>query len=180
MKKLLIGLIGGLCVMNAWAEAPELAATCVACHGPAGVSSNDMWPNLAGQQRDYLVKQISAFRDGDRTNPAMPAAILQGVSDDQIVQLADYYSALDTARPAAIQDGTPGQHVRATCVSCHGMTGNTVTSLWPNLSAQKEGYLKKQLLDYKSGERDHPIMQVIASELTEQQIADVAKYYSQH
>ena len=60
------------------------------------------------------------------------------------------------------------------------MNGITVTSVWPNIAAQQEGYLKKQLLDYKSGKREHPIMAVITSELTEEQIAAVAKYYSQH
>ena len=60
------------------------------------------------------------------------------------------------------------------------MNGITVSSIWANLAGQKEGYLKKQLLDYKYGRREHPIMQVIAGELSDQQIADVAKYYSQH
>ena len=180
MNKLIIGLIAYLCVMSAWAEAPEKSLECVVCHGPSGVSNNTNWPNLAGQQRDYLMQEMIAFRDGTRVDAAMPAELLNGLSDQQIMKLADYYSGLDAAKPAPVEDGTPGQHVRATCVSCHGMTGNSVTSLWPNLSAQKEAYLKKQLLDYKSGKRSHPIMQVIASELTDQQIAQVAKYYSQH
>jgi len=180
MMRLLIGMIGALCICNASADAPELATTCIACHGDKGVSDNDMWPNLAGQQRDYLAKEMRAFRDGERTDRGMPAALLKGVSDNQILALADYYSAMQQAKPATVEEGSPGKNVRANCVACHGMTGNTVTSIWPNLSAQKEGYLKKQLLDYKSGKRRHPIMDVIASELTEQQLADVAKYYSQH
>ena len=162
------------------AEAPELAATCTACHGEKGVSNNTLWPNLAGQQRDYLVQQTAAFRDGTRADQGMPAALLEGVSDEQIAELADYYAAQEQAAPAAVEEGAPGQHVRANCVSCHGMNGITVTSVWPNIAAQQEGYLKKQLLDYKSGKREHPIMAVITSELTEEQIAAVAKYYSQH
>ena len=184
MKKSLLGLIVGLFVFNAVAavaEAPPAAsATCVACHGQNGVSSNNMWPNLAGQQRDYLVKEIRAFRDGTRVDPGMPAALLQGLSDGQVNQLADYFSGLAKATPAAVSAGTLGQNERAYCVSCHGMTGITVSSIWPNLSVQKEGYLHIQLMDYKSGKRQHPIMQVIANELTDQQLADVAKYYSQH
>ena len=164
----------------AHAEAPELANTCIACHGKEGISSNSNWPNLAGQQRDYLVKEITAFRDQTRVNAAMPSMLLDGVSDEQIVQLADYYSGLVKPQPSTEAPYLPGQQVRAHCVSCHGMTGNTVSSLWPNLAGQQAAYIEKQLLDYKSGRREHSIMQVIANELTDQQIKDVAKFYSQH
>jgi len=180
MNRLLLALLMAVHSLNTSAEALELAATCSACHGVNGISTNDLWPNLAGQQRDYLAKEMRAFRDSARVAPGMPAALLSGVSNDQILALADHYSAMQPAIPAALDEGSPGKHVRAYCVSCHGMTGITVTSIWPNLAAQKEGYLRKQLLDYKSGQRQHPIMQVISSELTPKQIAAVAKYYSQH
>ena len=184
MKKSLIGLIASLFVLNAAAtvaqKPPASSASCVACHGQNGVSSNAIWPNLAGQQRDYLIKEISAFRDGARVDSGMPAALLQDLSDQQIGELAGYFSSLEKATPAPVAAGIPGQNERAYCVSCHGMSGITVSSIWPNLSAQKEGYLHKQLMDYKSGKRQHPIMQVIANELTDEQLADVAKYYSQH
>ena len=164
----------------AYAEAPELASSCIACHGKEGISSNPNWPNLAGQQRDYLIKEITAFRDKTRVNAAMPSVLLDGVSDQQIEQLADYYSGLAKPPVATAAPHVAGQQVRAHCVSCHGMTGNTVTSLWPNLAGQQAGYIEKQLLDYKAGRREHLIMQVIANELTDQQIKDVAKFYSQH
>lgn len=180
MKKILIGLIVCLSASNVQAEAPETAAACTACHGINGISNNTMWPNLAAQQPDYLVKQMKDFRDGVREDITMPAALLSGLSDEQLTDLATYYAGLNPATPAPVEEGEPGKHVRANCVSCHGMTGVTVTSIWPNLAAQKEGYLKKQLMDYKSGVRTHPIMEVIANELTDEQIADVAKYYSQH
>ena len=69
------------------------AAGCVACHGQAGVSGNDIWPNLAGQKNGYLVAQMKAFRDGKRKDPlmSMQAAPL---SDTDIDNLAAYYSSL--------------------------------------------------------------------------------------
>lgn len=185
MKKFLICFFGCMFFTHAYAQAPNpvaptLSATCAACHGAEGVSTNTLWPNLAGQQPDYLFKEMKAFRDGTRAEPTMPAALLQDASDQDLAELASYYSGLPQAAPAAVENGEPGRHVRAQCVSCHGMNGITVSSLWANLAGQKEGYLKKQLLDYKSGRREHPIMQVIGGELSDQQIADVAKYYSQH
>ena len=69
------------------------SATCAACHGPAGISPNDLWPNLAGQKKGYLIAQMKAFRDGQRTNPVM-APMAAGLSDEDIANLAAYYSSL--------------------------------------------------------------------------------------
>jgi cytochrome c553 len=74
-------------------SAPTSAAACVGCHGEAGVSANSLWPNLAGQKRDYLAKQLKAFRDQDRLDPMMNA-IVQSLSDSDIEALAAYYSSL--------------------------------------------------------------------------------------
>jgi cytochrome c553 len=69
------------------------AASCAACHGANGISSNDMWPNLAGQKEGYLVSQITAFRDGGRNNPMM-SAMATGLTDADIANLAAYYASL--------------------------------------------------------------------------------------
>ena len=69
------------------------SATCGACHGANGISTNDIWPNLAGQKEGYLVAQMKAFRDGERKNPMM-APMAAGLSDDDIANLAAYYSSL--------------------------------------------------------------------------------------
>ncbi|KAA3632403.1 MAG: cytochrome c4, partial [Proteobacteria bacterium] len=41
-------------------------AVCAGCHGPNGISTNPMWPNLAGQKDQYLVKAMKEYRDGAR------------------------------------------------------------------------------------------------------------------
>lgn len=68
------------------------SATCVACHGPEGVSSNPLWPNLAGQHEAYLAKQIKAFRDGERSDPLM-SPMVAALTDEDIANLAAYYAA---------------------------------------------------------------------------------------
>jgi cytochrome c553 len=68
------------------------AAICGACHGMTGTSPNDLWPNLAGQKQGYLAKQIKAFRDGDRKE-AMMSPMAAGLSDDDIDNLAAYFSS---------------------------------------------------------------------------------------
>jgi cytochrome c553 len=69
------------------------SATCAACHGANGISSNEIWPNLAGQKAGYLVAQLKAFRDGQRKN-AMMAPMVAALSDTDIDNLAAYYSGL--------------------------------------------------------------------------------------
>ncbi len=69
------------------------AATCGACHGVNGISPNDIWPNLAGQKAGYLVAQMKAFRDGQRSNPMM-APMAAPLSDTDIDNLAAYYASL--------------------------------------------------------------------------------------
>jgi len=69
------------------------AASCAGCHGANGVSSNPMWPNLAGQQSGYLAKQMKAFRDGTRTDPMM-SPMAKPLTDADIDNIAAYYSGL--------------------------------------------------------------------------------------
>jgi cytochrome c553 len=69
------------------------STTCAACHGAQGISATDIWPNLAGQKPGYLVKQMKAFRDGDRKDPSMSPMASQ-LSDEDIDNLAAFYSSL--------------------------------------------------------------------------------------
>ncbi|MCZ2104139.1 MAG: cytochrome c [Comamonadaceae bacterium] len=66
--------------------------TCVACHGPAGISVAPVYPNLGGQKEPYLVEQLKAYRDGTRANPIM-APMAKGLNDTQIANLAAYLTA---------------------------------------------------------------------------------------
>ena len=69
------------------------ATLCAACHGPDGISLNDLWPNLKGQKKGYLIKQIKAFRDGDRQDPTM-LPMVKPLTDEDIENIAEYYSSL--------------------------------------------------------------------------------------
>jgi len=79
--------------LSADAPPPEGIAACQACHGPAGISSTAGVPHLAGQRRDYLVKQLKNFRAGDRKNDLM-SAIASQLSDERIEAFATYWSGL--------------------------------------------------------------------------------------
>jgi cytochrome c553 len=69
------------------------SGACAACHGAEGISGNEIWPNLAGQKSGYLIKQMKAFRDGDRKDPMM-SPMAAALSDDDIDNLAAFFSSL--------------------------------------------------------------------------------------
>jgi len=76
------------------AAATQKAQTvCAGCHGRDGISTNPIWPNLAGQKEQYLAKAITDYRDGNRSDPNM-GAISQSLSDKEIEDLAAYFSRL--------------------------------------------------------------------------------------
>lgn len=89
---MLLGASGSVLAGDAEAGKAK-SATCAGCHGPAGISSNTMWPNLAGQKEGYLVKQMKAFRDGTRNDPLM-APMAKPLSDSDIENIAAYFSSL--------------------------------------------------------------------------------------
>ena len=69
------------------------AAQCAACHGAAGSSPMGLYPNLAGQKEQYLVKQMNDFRSGSRKNPTMQAMVA-ALSNDDVDNLAAYYAGI--------------------------------------------------------------------------------------
>lgn len=93
MSVLALCFAGGTAVAGDAAAGKAKSAVCASCHGAAGISGNDIWPNLAGQKKGYLVKQIKAFRDGNRVDPMM-APMVAGLSDADVDNLAEYYSGL--------------------------------------------------------------------------------------
>lgn len=99
MKSFLFAIVTSLLFASSSALAGDVAAgkaksvICSACHGANGVSVNPMWPNLAGQKEQYLIKQIKAFRDGTRKDPSM-APMVAALTDDDIANLAAFYASL--------------------------------------------------------------------------------------
>ena len=71
-----------------------------------------------------------------------------------------------------------GKELSASCAGCHGADGNSVMSNFPKLAGQGEGYLYKQLLDFKSGARQDGAMAGVVVSLSEQDMMDLAAYFA--
>jgi cytochrome c553 len=83
--------------------------------------------------------------------------------------------------PAAAFDGdaAKGQGIATSvCAACHGADGNALIPANPTLAAQHPEYLLKQLRNYKSGERNNPIMAGIVAALSEEDMRNVAAYFA--
>jgi len=75
-------------------------------------------------------------------------------------------------------DVAKGKEKSATCAACHGADGNSPLAINPKLAGQSEGYLVKQLKDFKSKARDNATMFPMASKLNEEDIQNVSAYYA--
>lgn len=174
------------------AKAGEALAgqVCVACHGPDGNSMVPTFPNLAGQAAGYIADQLAMMKAGDRNVPEM-VGFVANLSPEDMANLGAFYAS-QAAKPAAIPEsdvesaargerlyrGGDGKMGIAACISCHLPDGKGIPEAYPRVANQHLDYLKKQLLAYKSGERQSRgrIMNDVAFLLSPQQIDDVATY----
>ena len=75
-------------------------------------------------------------------------------------------------------DVAAGKKKSVTCAACHGGEGISPTDIWPNLAGQKEQYLVAQLKAYRDGTRENAQMSPMAANLSDEDIANLAAYYS--
>ncbi len=71
----------------------KVARACSQCHGIDGIAKQPDAANLAGQDPAYLVRQLTAFKNGDRKNDIM-SAMAQTVDDKQMRDVAAYYGGI--------------------------------------------------------------------------------------
>ena len=83
-----------------------------------------------------------------------------------------------SAFPAWSADEAAGAEKAQMCVGCHGPNGKSSSAQWPHLAAQQPAYLVNQLKAFKSGERNNPMMQSMAGNLNDQDMENLAAYFS--
>jgi cytochrome c553 len=79
---------------------------------------------------------------------------------------------------SAAGDAAAGKGKAALCAACHGADGISPNDLWPNLKGQKFGYLVKQMKALRDGSRSDPMMSPMAAPLSDEDIDDLAAYFS--
>ncbi len=165
---------------DAAAGKQRAAAACASCHGAQGISPNDTWPSLAGQNAAYLVRILSAYKSGDQKDVAM-TPLAQALSTADIQNLAAYYAGLSCEAPAgksAVGDAAAGRALAKNCAACHGETGIGTNPAWPKMAGQKPGYLVNVLKAFRAGLRKDPMMAGVTRGLSDTDIANLAAYYA--
>jgi cytochrome c553 len=156
------------------------AANCASCHGATGISPNDTWPNLAGQNAAYLVRILGAYKSGDQTD-VMMSPLAKTLGDSDIQNLAAYYAGLSCkAAPGEgrVGDAAAGKALARNCVACHGETGIGSNPAWPTLAGQRAGYLVNALKAFRAGLRKDPMMAGVVRGLSDADIANLAAFYA--
>ncbi len=160
---------------------------CGACHtadGSRGLPAN---PILQGQHPEYLVKQLTEFKEGKRKNAVMNG-MAATLSDDDMRHVAAFYAS-KKAKPGAARDketirlgeriwrgGIADKSVPA-CAGCHGPTGSGIPAQYPRLASQHGDYLAAQMTAFRSGARANSAqMTAIAAKLSDLELKAVSDY----
>lgn len=168
-------------------------SACMQCHGPNGEGQAAAgFPRLAGQNRDYLVKQLKDFKAKLRTNPLM-SPIANALSPVQMNDVADYYASLPPWKPGPgaaqnteqisrgaqlAQHGNWDKGMPA-CFACHGANGTGIPPHFPSIAGQNSAYISSQLNAWKAGTRINDpggLMKAVADKLSTEDISAVSAY----
>ena len=116
---------------------------CAACHAPDGNSVITLNPKLAGQHSEYLLKQLTNFKEGTRANAVM-SGMVANLTPEDMQNLAAYFSAKNPTLGKAKSNGVGslGEKIyrggiAATgvpaCAACHGAAGAGLPKQFPRL-----------------------------------------------
>ena len=161
---------------------------CTACHGKEGRAAADgYYPRIAGKPAGYLYHQLLNFRE-NRRHYGLMTQMVDPLSDAYLMEIAQYFSALDLPYPApqpvtATQDilrrgaelATRGDAARQVpaCAQCHGTALTGVAPNIPGLLGLPRDYLNAQLGAWRTGQRRAHAPDCMAAVATQLSPADI-------
>ncbi|MBU1665612.1 MAG: cytochrome c4 [Gammaproteobacteria bacterium] len=187
-----LALLGGGLTLSTYALAESPAATaaaniCAGCHGADGNSVATTFPKLAGQQKKYLLKELTDYKSGKRVSEIM-APFMVTLSEADLAELAAYYAkqkptpgvpgdpAMLAVGKALYLKGNSKTDVPS-CDGCHEENGNG-DGKFPRVAGQHVDYALDQFRLYAAGKRTNGarVMQTVAERMSEQETRAVAEY----
>jgi cytochrome c553 len=156
----------------------KLAYTCHGCHGIPNYKNaypNYTVPKLGGQHAAYLTVALKAYASQERAHPTMHSQAAT-LSEQDMADISAYLAGVEIKTTGKAVGAAPkaGQ----TCVACHGNDGVGILPEYPILSGQHADYLAHALRAYRSGQRKNAVMGGMAAGLSDQDILELAEYYS--
>lgn len=166
----------------------DVYEVCSACHLPEGWGHVDgTFPELAGQHRTVLIKQLTDIRSGNRDNPTMyPFALPSEIGGEQsVADVTAYIAKLPMNPENGVGPGTNLAHgeqlYKDNCVRCHGEKGEgNEAKYYPRIQGQHYKYLLRQYQWIKAGKRRNANPDMIAQikNFSDQDTIDVLDYVS--
>ena len=170
-----------------------MTKTCIACHGKDGGKAILKYPNLAGQNAQYLAAQVKDIKslarvaakcdDGNTRTKGM-ADVLHLVDDDQILSISTWLASLPAPAPAPVENAErvaqgADLYKKSGCLSCHGPEGKKPLPTYPYLAGAKKDYTALQIKDIRDGVRTNgkiKLMVSYAKKLNDEQIELISEY----
>jgi cytochrome c553 len=156
------------------AAGEPLTAVCGGCHGSRGVSNDAATPSLAGQDAQYLVKSIRAYRS-TRKHEIMRRASA-AISDQDVQNIAAFYS-IQKSKPAENGQSLV-QDLIAKCNRCHGSDSENPAMVVPKLGGQDKEYLVMALREYRDDRRESSLMHKMSLPYSDSVIESLASFYA--
>jgi len=185
------GLVLATGMGTAVAEMPAAGEACVACHSESGASDDANIPNIGGVGSFFLENQFAIF--GEEARPCAADAfadveadnhctIVQGLSEDDAMALAEYYgeqpyTSFEQEVDAALAEQGASIHAES-CDRCHTDSGSEPFDDAGVLAGQPIPYLIEQFKHYKAGERWQPESMAEVMQLSEDEMKALANFYA--
>jgi cytochrome c553 len=157
-----------------------LSYTCMGCHGIEdykNVYPTYSVPELRGQHASYIVAALREYKAGERSHATMHEQAAS-LSDQDMEDIAAFLAGSEL-KPTTTLVGAPPTKVTQLCVACHGTSGVGVTADYPTLAGQHADYLARALEEYKHGDRKNPVMPTFMTNVNDEEIQQIARYYSE-
>ncbi len=159
---------------------------CSACHLPSGSGRPDgTFPQLAGQHKTVLIKQIADIRAGRRDNPIMYPFATTLTDPQELADVAAYIQTLSIPPGNGRGPGTDlasgEQLFQRDCVQCHGKQGEgNEEKFYPVLAGQHYEYMLRQIRDIAAGRRRNanPDMVKVVKGYKDEELQAVVDYMS--
>jgi cytochrome c553 len=156
------------------AAGEPLTAVCGGCHGAHGVSSDTATPSLAGQDAQYLLEAIKAYRT-TRKRESMRAYVA-GLKDTEIENIAAFYSVQEAK--ASERGQTIIKDLTEKCARCHAPGVDNPALAIPKINGQDRDYLVMALRAYRDDRRESTTMHKMSLPYGDSVIESVATYYA--
>ncbi|MFN4266161.1 MAG: c-type cytochrome [Aquabacterium sp.] len=165
----------------------KVTAVCAACHTADGSRGAPTNPILQGQHPEYIVKQLTEFKEGKRKNAVMNG-MAAALTPEDMKNVAAFYATKKAKEGAAknkdlvalgekIYRGGIAKKTVPACAGCHSPNGAGMPAQYPRLAGQHADYTKAQLVAFRQGERtNNAQMTTIAANLSDKEIEALADY----